>query len=235
MVFYMIILIGAEKGGTGKTTFTTNIAVSLVKRGYKVLIVDTDIQGSASSWCASRELLKLQPPIIPCVQKFGTGWREQVKHLAKDYDYVIIDSGGRDSPEMREAMGIANILLIPLQPSQFDVWTIGKMEQLVRDARAWNPTLEAHLVFNRASTNHHNGKEIEEARETTYEFDDLRPLDITIYDRVAFRKAAKVGLGVSELHLLSDDKNKVVVDDKAVAVIEWLSGYLIGRGLVNDR
>lgn len=233
MVYIMILLIGAEKGGTGKTTLTTNLAVSLIKRGYKVLIVDTDMQGSASSWCSLRELSKQQPPIITCVQKLGAGWREQVKHLAKDYDHVIIDSGGRDSPEMREAMGIANILLIPLQPSQFDVWTLGKMEKLLRDARAWNPKLEAHLVFNRASTNYRNGKEIEEARETTYEFDDLRPLDITIHDRVAFRKAAKSGLGVSELHLLSDDKNKVVVDDKAMAAIELLSGYLVGRSLVN--
>ncbi len=51
----MVILIGGEKGGTGKTTIATNLAALRALAGHDVLLVDTDSQGSASYWASSRD------------------------------------------------------------------------------------------------------------------------------------------------------------------------------------
>ena len=192
----MIILIGGEKGGTGKTTLSTNLAIKLILEGQDVLIVDTDKQGSASAWSASRENNSYQH--VPCVQKFGKGIPEQVKDLADRYKYVIIDAGGRDSIELRASMMVADILLIPIQASQFDVWTLGNMDELVKQAKAFNTNLNAKIVINRASPNP-VVSEIAEAKSIINDFDEIKLSDVVIRDRIAFRKAAKSGLAVFEL------------------------------------
>lgn len=193
----MIILIGGEKGGTGKTTLTTNLAASFALEGKDILIVDTDKQGSASAWTASREQNDYHPR-IPCIQKFGKGLPEQVRDLSSRYEYIIVDAGGRDSIELRAAMVVANKLLIPIQASQFDVWTLGNMDELVKQAKAFNSSLEANIIINRASTNP-SVNEADEAKSIINDFDEIKLSSVMIRDRIAFRKAAKSGLSVIEL------------------------------------
>ena len=68
----MVILIGGEKGGTGKTTIATNLAALRALAGHDVLLVDTDSQGSASYWASSRDEAGIKPRVA-CIQKFGKG------------------------------------------------------------------------------------------------------------------------------------------------------------------
>lgn len=213
----MIILIGGEKGGTGKTTIATNIAAKLVLNGKDVLIVDTDKQGSASAWCASREDNK-SAGRIPCVQKFGKGIPEQVKDLSKRYGYVIIDAGGRDSIELRAAMMAADMLIIPIQASQFDVWTLGSMDELVKQAKSFNNNLNGRIVINRASPNP-GVNEIAEAKSIISDFEEIKISESVIRDRIAFRKAAKSGLAVFELP---------EIDKKAMGEIDSLYNEIFG-------
>ena len=70
----MIVLVGGEKGGTGKTTLATNLAALRAASGADVLLVDTDRQGSASFWAATRDENDALAA-VPCVQVFGKGWR----------------------------------------------------------------------------------------------------------------------------------------------------------------
>ncbi len=214
----MIILIGGEKGGTGKTTLTTNLAASFALAGKDILVVDTDKQGSASAWSASREENAYQPR-IPCVQKFGKGLPEQVKDLSKRYEHIIVDAGGRDSIELRAAMIVADVLLIPIQASQFDVWTLGNMDELVKQAKAFNSNLSASIIINRASTNP-SVNETTEAKAIIADFDEIKLSPIIIRDRIAFRKAAKSGLAVAEL----EDK-----DHKAINEINTLYKNILGN------
>jgi len=74
-------------------------------------------------------------PRISCVQKFGKGLSSQILDLADRYDEVIIDAGGRDSMELRYALGVADKAFIPVQPFQFDIWTMRQMDGLVEMAR----------------------------------------------------------------------------------------------------
>lgn len=193
----MVILIGGEKGGTGKTTLATNLATMFVTQGRDILLVDTDKQGSASYWSAMRDESK-EVSRIACVQKFGKSIPAEIADLKKRYGNIIVDAGGRDSVELRAAMVVADRFYVPVQASQFDVWTISTMDELIAQAKALNPGLDAWVIVNRTST-HPNVSEAQEARELMEDFENLNLCEFYVYDRIAYRHAAKSGLGVVEL------------------------------------
>jgi chromosome partitioning protein len=193
----MIILIGGEKGGTGKTTIATNLAAMRALASRDILLIDTDPQGSANYWAQSRDELNITPRIA-CVQKFGKGLPIEVKDLAKRYQDIIIDAGGRDSVELRSAMVVAHKVYIPIQPSQFDIWTLNQMDGLVETAKAFNPNLQAYVVISRSSTN----PSVHESDDTVEILNDFQNLNLAktgVKDRIAYRKAASGGMGVCEL------------------------------------
>jgi chromosome partitioning protein len=192
----MIILIGSEKGGTGKTTLTTNLVVLHMQGGREALLVDTDKQGSASAWAATRDARDL--PRIPSVQKFGKSLTAEPKGLAQKYDEVFVDAGGRDSVELRAALLAADRIYIPLIPSQIDVWTLGLMKQLVQESQLFNPALKAYFVISRASTNP-SVTEVEEAKDAISDIAGIPLCQTIIRERIAYRKAPKNGMGVTEL------------------------------------
>jgi len=193
----MIILIGGEKGGTGKTTLATNLAAMRVNLTGDLLIIDTDKQGSASAWAAIRET-NLGTRRVSSVQKFGKTITSEIRDLEKRYQDIIVDAGGRDSIELRAAMTVAHQLIVPIQASQFDVWTLGAMNDLITQAKVFNSDLKAFVVLNRASPNP-SVKETQEVKELLQDFEHLTLCQTIIYDRIAYRKAAKNGLAVVEL------------------------------------
>ena len=145
----MIILIGGEKGGTGKTTIATNLAAIRAKNGHDVLLVDTDKQGSASSWSDIRDIKNIETR-VPNIQKFGSNLTADVLDLQKRYEDIVIDAGGRDSVELRATMTIADKMFVPVQASQFDIWTLSIINDLVIQARGFNPSLSPMVIINRA-------------------------------------------------------------------------------------
>ena len=193
-----ITVFGGEKGGTGKTTLAVNIAAMLARKGKDVLLLDTDRQGTASFWATVRDEENIEPRVA-CVQKFGKGLPAQVRDLAERYDEIIIDAGGRDSMELRYALGVADRAYIPVQPFQFDIWTIRQMDTLVEMAKGLNEELAAFIVLNRVATNPAI-REDRETREfiTREDFQHLTLAESMIRDRIAFRKAARDGLAVVE-------------------------------------
>lgn len=193
----MIILIGGEKGGTGKTTLATNLAAMRANITKDVLIIDTDKQGSASAWSATRDSHNSMER-VSSIQKFGSSLPAQIKDLGSRFKDIIVDAGGRDSIELRGAMTVADEMLIPIQASQFDIWTLTAMNDLVTQAKVFNEGLKAYVILNRAST-HPSVTEIEEAKLLIEDFENLYLCKTIIHDRIAYRKAAKNGLGAIEL------------------------------------
>lgn len=214
----MIILIGGEKGGTGKTTLATNLSALRALSGRDVLLLDTDLQGSASYWAQIRDEAKITPRVA-CVQKFGKGLGVEIQDLAKRYDDIIIDAGGRDSVELRVSLVAAERAFIPIQPSQFDVWTLAHMDDLISQAKGFNPKLEALVVISRASTNP-SVTEVKEAQDVLADFDHLTLAKAIIRDRIVYRKAAREGLCVSEFKPL---------DLKASSEVEFLYKEVFGE------
>ena len=192
----MMVLVGGEKGGTGKTTLAVNLAAMRAREGRDVLLVDTDPQGSASYWAQVRgedgQLAR-----VACMQKFGKGLAAELKDLAGRYQDVIVDAGGRDSIELRSALVAVEVALLPVQASQFDLWTLERLAELVETARGFNPDLRALVVISRAPT-HVTSTDAAEARDLLAEYPAMTPSQWLIRDRVAFRRAASAGQGAVE-------------------------------------
>ena len=202
----MIILVGGEKGGTGKTTIATNLAAMRSAQGRDVLLIDTDPQGSASFWAAVRGEAGITPRVA-CVQKFGKGLASEIKDLAGRYDDVIIDSGGRESAELRASLVTCDIAVLPLQASQIDLWTIESLSELVDTARGFNPGLKALALVSRAPTAH-TSNDAQEAANLIAEYPALTLAASLIRDRVAFRRAAGAGQGAGEYAGAGDKASK---------------------------
>lgn len=192
-----IRLIGGEKGGTGKTTIATSLVAARAAAGRDVVLVDTDPQGSGAYWAALRDRDD-QVARVACVRLHGRGIGRQLQDTAQRYEDVIVDAGGRDSVELRAAMTVAQQLIAPIQASQFDTWTLEALSDLVEQARAINDELVACVCINRASPNPRVG-EAAEARELLAEYANLDLMTATLRDRIAYRRAARGGLGVTEL------------------------------------
>ncbi len=124
--FKMILLVGGEKGGTGKSAIACNLAAVLAIKQCDVMLVDADRQGTASKWINRRNKTHPELPKINCVQKTGHVF-ESVRDLATRYDELIIDAGGRDSEELRTALVTSHKLLTPLKPAQDNIETMSRM------------------------------------------------------------------------------------------------------------
>lgn len=213
----MIILIGSEKGGTGKTTIATNLAVWLAAGSRDVLLLDADRQGTAQKWSDRRPTTL---PMVHCVQRFGR-LTTAIRDLASRYDDVVIDCGGHDSDELRSAMLVADAMFIPTQASTFDLETLAHVLGLVDAAQINNPELKAHVFLSRAPTNQkrEEGAALQALREALPE-ESVTLMARVIHDRRAFRDAANAGQGVLEW---SDPKSKLEFVDFAEEIARIIS------------
>ncbi len=148
----MILLVGGEKGGTGKSMISCNLAACLAHMGRDVMLIDADPQATATKWVNRRNKIHPEKPKINSTQKTGDVF-EAIRDLATRYDEVIIDAGGRDSEELRTALVTSHKLLTPLFPAQDNIETMENMSSLVRQAKALNRNLEAFVLMNRVNTN----------------------------------------------------------------------------------
>jgi len=192
----MIILIGSQKGGSGKSTTAVNISAWLADNNKDVCLVDADRQSTASNWVADRDESGDRPK-VHCVQKYDN-IRETLKDLDSRYEYVIVDAAGRDSKELRTGMTAAHILIIPFRPSQPDLDTLPTMVDLINQAKDFNPDLEVHGLVTMAPSNP-VVNETQEAKEYLSDYPDITLLKTIIRDRKVYRDAMSAGAGVTEM------------------------------------
>lgn len=192
----MIILVGGEKGGPGKTTVATNLAAMRTSEIGDVLLIDTDKQPTASYWCSLREDKEIFPR-VSSIQKYDKSVRTEILELKKKYTDIIIDAGGRDSPELRGSLLVCDKAIFPLRPSQFDLWTIGRLDHLVETASEINEKLEAYILVSQASPNP-AVKEAEEMTKFLSDFKSMHLLKSVLHERISYRRAALNGMAVSE-------------------------------------
>lgn len=205
----MVILFGGEKGGTGKSTLATNLAVWLAKQGRDIILVDTDLQRTASHW-VDRRNLRVELPKVHCTERHGNVFHT-IRDLARRYDEVIVDAGGRDSEELRTALVAAHKVYVPLRASQPDLETSLHMNDLVKLARGMNVQLKANAIISMAPTNP-AVNETQEAQELLSELAELALSKVVVRERKAYRDAMTEGKGVLEL-----DNEKAIAEIEAMA------------------
>jgi chromosome partitioning protein len=191
----MIIAVANVKGGAGKTTLATNLAIARAIAGQDVLLIDADNQGSSADFTALRTE-QLGNAGYAVARLLGREVRSEVSKMRPKFDEIIIDVGGRDSEGLRAALTVADSVLIPVLPSSFDVWSFSSMVGLAREARVINPELRVLAVLNAADA---QGSDNREARELLKETEGVEALSCQLGRRKAYRNAAAQGRSVLDM------------------------------------
>lgn len=143
-----VIALLNQKGGAGKTTLATHLAGELVMQGQRVTLLDADPQGSALDW-AQRRTQSGQNRLFGVFGLARDSLHQEAPQIALQADFVVIDGPPRVAALARSALLAADLVLIPVQPSAYDIWASHEMVQLITEARVFRPQLCAAFVINR--------------------------------------------------------------------------------------
>jgi len=194
----MITVVRGNKGGSSKTTTATNLAVALaIVHSKDVVLVDSDIQRSASCWHAEREASGLSPAIT-LIEKTGN-ISQTLRSLAEKYDHVIVDVSGRNSRELINSCTVAAMIIAPHQCSQLDLDTMFELLLQLIGILDLHPDLKASAYQSIATTNPIlEGSERNEFLENIVEFDQLTPMTAKSCYRKIYRDVMLEGKSVME-------------------------------------
>lgn len=185
-----IITIAQQKGGSGKTTIAANLAVALTAKGKRVAILDTDPQGSLGRWLmVRRDAFGDTATGLGFRTASAWGARYEARELLREHDLVIIDTPPKMGVDGRPAIEAADLVIIPVTPSQVDLWAT---EPTIELATAENKPVM--LVLNRASARTRITGEMRALLDQM----DGKVAGTIIGNRVAFAEAMGTGLGVIE-------------------------------------
>ncbi|MCR8493923.1 ParA family partition ATPase [Brucella anthropi] len=196
-----VIAVLNQKGGAGKTTIATHLARALQIGGADVLLIDSDPQGSARDWAAVREEQPLSVVGIdrPTIER-------DLKNIARK-DFVVIDGAPQAADLAVSAIKAANFILIPVQPSPYDIWATADLVDLVKQRiEVTDGKLRAAFVVSRAIKGTKIGSEITEALNGY----GLPVLATRITQRVGYPGSAAAGSTVLDLEPDSEAAREII-------------------------
>lgn len=187
----MITVVGSLKGGSGKSTVTFNLGVWLAMADVKVQLVDIDPQATLTDVVEVRQEEGFDPPLRVLDKRALT--RERLKGA----DETLIDVGTSDMESMRLALTLCDRVIVPVQPSQADIWSSQRYIHLVHSVeRETNPEIVGFI--NRGDT-HHAVRETNEAAAALVSLPGIRFIKPRLSQRTMFRRSFSEGLAVFEL------------------------------------
>lgn len=184
-----VLTIAQHKGGAGKTTLSAQLAATLDHSGAKVLVIDVDPQGSLTDWHKTRCTTLGRKNKIDLIQTQGWKMMREMPRLTQEYDYVLIDTPPHAESESSIAIRLADLVLIPIQPSPLDIWACGPTIKIILQEKK-----ALMLVMNRVPPKSNLNGTI---------MDKLDAMNIqvarqTLGNRVSFASSILHGLGVIE-------------------------------------
>jgi chromosome partitioning protein len=186
-----VVAVLNEKGGCGKTTIATNLARGLQLEGRDVMLVDSDVQGSARDWGAVDTETK-KPAVVgmdrPTLHK-------DIPKVAEGSDVVVIDGAARAEKMQTSAIKASDLVLIPVQPSAYDIWSSETLVELVRARQEVAGKPDAAFIVSRQIVGTNLAGEAQEALESF----DLPVLRGRTAQRVIYAEAASQGLSVLDV------------------------------------
>jgi len=207
----MLTVVGNLKGGTGKSTVAFNLAVWLAHDKTGVMAFDLDPQCTLVDVCEVRQEDGFEPAVEVSTEL------AELEEMAKDTKRkrpIIVDISASNRPAMERAISLADRILIPVQPSQADIWSTQRFLKIVYNCIDENNKTEVLGFINRADT-HIGVRETDEAEQAIQMLQGIKALDIRLYQRTAYRRSFSEGLGVFEL----DPMGKASKEMKKLAAI----------------
>lgn len=205
----MVITIGAEKGGVAKTRLATHIAALAASEHVDVVLLDTDKQGSASSWSRIRNEEGILPS-IPVLTLPSSPARELAK-LAAKFTLVVVDIGAQNYRTMLECALLSDLVLVPCGADQQEVESTLKVFETLKDMgpRHEKGCIPAHVVLTRVSP-------VETAKATSELRDYLASEHISVFNsqiahRASWLATGKSGRAVHELR--GKDRSQKAIDE----------------------
>ena len=203
----MITVIGSLKGGSGKSTITFNLAVWLAYAHQDVLAIDADPQATLTDVVEVREEEGYEPA-VPLGEK---ALLKEPEVLAA-HDEVLVDVGTADLESLKQALRVADRILIPVPPSQADIWSTQRFLRLVHAVAGERPEVMAFI--NRGDT-HTAVRETDEAAAALVSLPGVDFIKARLAQRTAFRRSFSEGLAVFEL----DPRGKATQEWNALAAM----------------
>lgn len=206
-----VIAVLNQKGGAGKTTMATNLAAWLHTCGKKVVLVDLDPQGSATEWSETRETDDVFP-----VMGMGKRVARDLPRVTGGYDYAVLDGAPQISELAAPAVKAADLVLIPCQPSPFDIYSCATLVELIQARQeVTDGAPRAAFVVSRVIKNTHLSREVRDA---------LAEYELPIFDahttqRVAYADCAKGG---SVMDLPATDKARLEIEALGKETLEFI-------------
>lgn len=210
-----IIAVCNQKGGSGKTTVSMQLAGTLARRKNRVLVVDADPQGTATRWAASAGDENPFPASVIGLSAANEKVHREVKKFVGDYDFIVIDCPpAADSPVPQSALLIADLALVPIIPSPLDLWASVGIRKVIENVGDINETLKSRLVVNQCQPKTNLAKE---TLEILPEF-GIKVCKNYLRQRTAYRQSAAFGQTVQDFGSKATD---------AIAEIEALTEEIL--------
>ena len=185
-----VITVAQQKGGSGKTTVSANLAIGFLRQGKSVALIDIDPQGSLGRWFMTRVETESGPVDgLEFATSSAWGITYEVRKLSDSHDIVIIDTPPKADSDLRPALRVADLVIVPVSVSHVDLWaTEGVLDLARREDK------EAMIVLNRARQNTRLGAEVALAAEKLM----ARIAEATLSNRVIYAEALGQGRGAAE-------------------------------------
>ncbi|WP_136442920.1 ParA family partition ATPase [Pacificoceanicola onchidii] len=186
-----VITVAQQKGGSGKTTTAVNLGVGLAALGHRVAFVDLDPQGSLGRWFMTR--VETHPERVEGME-FATssawGISYEVRKMTADFDYVIVDTPPKADSDLRPALRVADLVIVPVSVSHVDLWATEGVLDLAQRENAG--TL---LVMNRTRAGTRLGADVAQAATQM----DAAIAETGMANRVVYAESLGLGLGALEM------------------------------------
>jgi len=190
-----VLSVANSKGGVGKSTLATNLAVVGASCGLEVMLVDTDPQASSTVFAATRgddrpafRVIQMTKPIL----------HREIPKLSDGCDLVIIDSGARDNATFRSALAAASFVLVPVTPSAYDIWASEDVFTVIDEIAATKEDLEVRVILNQVVPRTVIARDALDALRDLTEGQGIELMETRIHSRVAWRMSSSEGLAVTE-------------------------------------
>jgi chromosome partitioning protein len=206
-----------SKGGSGKTTVTTNLAAYFASRGVPTTIMDYDPQGSSLNWLRLRDRTGMKLYGANAAPPKGARIRSIDMHVPADTMQLVIDApAGASGLLLQEMLSRSNCIIIPVAPSAFDIYaTANFVKDLLLVGRIRTRSIRLAVVANRVRSSAPVYRPLERFLGSLG-----LPFLTRISDSEAYVRAADTGVGIFEM----DPSTATAEREEFMPIVEWVGG-----------